>query len=90
MQQKVEISNQQIAQAAANIGRLLNDDERVSLPPSMARSGDLVIMDVVLGGLSNGTLICVPPEQVKEEFMQPSAPPGANGADAGEGAPAEE
>lgn len=85
---KVNINNQQIAQAAGNIWKLLNDDDRVNLPPSMARSGDLVIMDAILSGLASGQFICVPPEQVKEEFIQPA--PGANGAEAGEGASVEE
>tara|TARA_R110002126_G_scaffold113430_10_gene251965 strand:- start:472 stop:756 length:285 start_codon:yes stop_codon:yes gene_type:complete len=56
-QQQVNISNEQIARAAQSTSKLLTDDERVNVPPSLALSGDLTVIMGVLGGLASGALI---------------------------------
>ena len=57
MSNTVNISNEQVQQAAASGAKLLSDDERVSIPPSMAMSGDLAILMTCLNGLANGTIM---------------------------------
>lgn len=63
MSQQVNITNEQIARAAQSTQKLLNDDEHVSIPPSLALSGDLSIIIGILGGLASGNLVVGnPPE----------------------------
>jgi len=64
---KISLNNQQIAQAAADIFKLINDDERVNISPSLARSGSLVIMDQVLSSLISGEVVVANPDQLKAE-----------------------
>jgi hypothetical protein len=61
-----QLSPQQIAQACATGLSLLNDDERVTITPSMAKSGDLVVLDHVLGAMAKGELVVTSPQVLKE------------------------
>lgn len=69
-QPQITLTNQQIAQAAGEVLKLLNDDERVSIPPSMARSGSLVIMDKILQSLVNGEVVMANPDMLKPEAIK--------------------
>jgi len=80
--QKVQLTTQQIAQAAASTQKLLNDDARVNIPPSMAMSGDLVVINAVLGALVRGEVVVAAPEQMKEGELQKVEVPAQEGTDA--------
>ena len=86
---QVNITPDQVARAAASGIKLLSDDERVSVPPSVAMSGDLTILVGFLNGLANGELVLGPAPK-PDSVLPPGGPeaPAANGD--GEGAPAEE
>lgn len=82
--QNVNISQEQVARAAAAGVALLNDDERVSVPPSLALSGDLTILVGMLTSLASGQAVLANP-------AEQAAAADAGGEDGGsEGESAEE
>ncbi len=70
---KVSLTQEQVQQAAASGANLLNDDERVSVPPSMAKSGDYNVLLGVLGALASGQVVLGPPQP--QVPPQPPEPP---------------
>jgi len=63
---QVQLSAQQIAQACKAGADLLNNDERVNVPPSMAKSGDFLVLDSVLNALARGEAVVTSPAVVQE------------------------
>ena len=58
---QVNVSNEQVMKACGSAAKLLTDDERVSVPPSLAMSGDLSIAVGVLTSLSTGQAVITNP-----------------------------
>lgn len=81
---EVNLTPEQIQKAALAGAKLLGDDERVSVPPSMALSGDLTILNAILLALGNGqaVLSSPPPQEVPEVPPVPDAVPADSGNDA--------
>lgn len=79
---QVNISAEQVAAASRAGLKLLTDDERVNVPPSMALSGDLTILTGFLQGLASGELVLGPRPQ-EPEVLTPGGgelpPPDGNG-----------
>lgn len=81
--QNVNISQEQVARAAAEGVKLLQDDERVNVPPSLALSGDFAVLVGCLSSLATGQAVLTNPE--------PPAAADAGGEEGGsEGESAEE
>lgn len=78
---EVNISPEQIQRAAMAGANLLADDERVSVPPSMALSGDLSVLNAVLLALANGQAVISSPEQQMAQQVPPTPETGAAEAD---------
>jgi len=68
----VNISNEQVQQAARSGVKLLTDDERVSVPPSMSMSGDFHVMMTVLQGLASGSIVVAPPTAAETLQTEPN------------------
>ena len=66
MTQSVNITPEQIQKAAQAGVNLLSDDERVSVPPSMALNGDLSVLNAVLVALANGQAIVTAPQEAPD------------------------
>lgn len=82
-QQTVNITQDQVARAAQAGVKLLNDDERVNVPPSLALSGDLTVLVGVLSSLASGQAVLANPQDL------PQVDAGAqNDSDGGNGAEA--
>lgn len=81
--EKVNISNEQIARAALATSKLLTDDDRVNIPPSVALSGDLTVIMGVLGGLAQGTLIVGNSPEAEAANQGEGAPPLLSNEDGG-------
>ena len=64
----VQIQPEQIQRAAQAGLKLLNDDERVNISPSLALSGDFAILNGMLQALASGQAVLGNPEK-------PLAPP---------------
>jgi len=60
-QQQVNVTNEQVSRACAAVGKLLCDDERVNVPPSLAMSGELTIVVGILQSLATGAAVLTNP-----------------------------
>lgn len=82
---QIEIQPGQVQNAAAAGVKLLTDDDRVNVPPSMATDGTFSILIGLLNALASGQAVMGNPSAVEAPGAQIQAPP-ANG----EGEPAQE
>jgi len=57
--QQIQLNQHQIAKACKSAHELLNDDERVTILPSMSLSGDLVIVNSILSALVTGESVLI-------------------------------
>jgi hypothetical protein len=76
-QQTVNITPEQVQKACASAIKLLQDDTKVSIPPSLALSGDLTIIMGILNALAQGQAVLgnppVPLEAPKPKGGEESA-----------------
>lgn len=62
--QQVNVSTEQVAKACMETAKLLQNDDRVNVPPSMAMDGSLALAVGILTSLANGQAILTnPPEE---------------------------
>lgn len=83
---EVNLTPEQIQKAAQAGVKLLSDDERVTVPPSMALSGDLQVLNAILVAIGNGqaVLSAPTPPEMPEGIDVPPAPPANDGASEGD------
>ena len=60
-QQQINITPEQVQKACGSAIKLLQDDNRVNVPPSMALSGDLTIIMGILQSLATGAAVLTNP-----------------------------
>ena len=61
-QQTVNVTPEQVQKACGSAIKLLQDDNRVNIPPSMALSGDLTIIMGILNALASGQAVLGNPQ----------------------------
>ena len=59
---QIEIQPEQVQKACVSAVKLLTDDTRVNVPPSMALSGDLTILMGILNALASGQAVLGNPQ----------------------------
>lgn len=88
MNRNMQLTPEQVRATAAEGLKLINDDSRVSLPPSMAANGSFVMLNGILKALANGELVLgnpIPPQVDGPKPPSPPEDPPANDDDKGEG-----
>lgn len=76
--QQVQVQPEQVQGAAAAGVKLLTDDARVNVPPSMAQDGTFVLLTGLLQALATGQAVLGNPQDVVP-------PTGEDGEGGGEG-----
>ena len=81
-QQQINITPEQVQKACASAIKLLSDDTKVNIPPSMALSGDLTIIMGILNALAAGQAVLGNP-QAPLAAPKPSGGEGSEGSETG-------
>ena len=77
--QQVNITTERAAGACAAAAKLLTNDERVNVPPSMAMDGTLALAVGILTSLANGTAVLSNPPEAGAQVVE--LPKGGEGGE---------